>query len=197
VGEVCGLNWEAIELEKRVIRIEWTIVWDHITWQPEIKRRPKNGRIRFLVIPEVLVEELEKLKALRHSNVPLVFHKNGTPLNRQLIGKAYNSTLKRMGIKHIRGTHMLRKTAATLANEITGDFYAVSKLLDHQNPNVTLRYVSQTGSQKHKVAEALNSVLARPKNETESPQHAAEIGAPVPKSPDQENRSRLTLVYSK
>ncbi len=39
---------------------------------------------------------------------------------------------------------MLRKTSATLANEVTGDFYAVSKLMDHSSPNVTLRYVTQT-----------------------------------------------------
>jgi hypothetical protein len=49
--------------------------------------------------------------------------------------------------------------AATLANEATGDFYSVSKLLDHSSPEVTLRYVSQTSAQKHKVADALNGVL--------------------------------------
>jgi len=43
----------------------------------------------------------------------------------------HNRALERLGISHVRGTHMLRKTSATLANEVTGDFYAVSRLMDH------------------------------------------------------------------
>ena len=85
---------------------------------------------------------------------------SAVPVNRQTIAKVYNRTLKRLGFTHVHGTHFLRATAATLANEATGDFYAVSKLLDHSNPNITLRYVAPTNSAKQKVADALNSVLA-------------------------------------
>jgi integrase len=52
-------------------------------------------------------------------------------MNRQTVAKAHNRALDRLGYKHVKGTHMLRKTSATLANEETGDFYAVSKLMDH------------------------------------------------------------------
>jgi len=160
-GEVCGMTWDAVDLKNRIARIEWTIVWDFVTWEPRIKNRPKNGKVRILVIPELLAEELERMKLLRDPKVPLIFHLNGKPLNRQTIGKAYNRALGRLGISHVRGTHMLRKTSATLANEVTGDFYAVSKLMDHSSPNVTLRYVAQTNAQKQKVADALNSVIKR------------------------------------
>jgi integrase len=197
IGEVCGLHWLAIDLPNRVIRIEWTIEWDHLTWEPRVKHRPKNGKIRTLVIPEVLAEELERLKAVRNLSVPFVFHKKGKPLNRQLVGKAYNLTLVKLGIHHVRGTHMLRKTAATLANEITGDFYAVSKLLDHQNPNVTLRYVSQTGVQKQKVAKALDSALDGLFGRSDSTKTESENVPSVPQIPAREIRPRLTLVYSK
>lgn len=162
IGELCGLNWQTLDLERRVARIEWTIDWDQITWEPRIKQRPKNGKVRVLVIPEILAQELERLKAIRNPQVPLVFHCNGKPMNRQTVAKAYNRALGRLGFDHVRGTHMLRKTSATLANEVTGDFYAVSKLMDHSSPNVTLRYVAQTSAQKHKVADALNSVLRSP-----------------------------------
>ena len=162
IGELCGLNWPTLDLESRVARIEWTIDWDQITWEPRIKQRPKNGKVRVLVIPEILAQELERLKAVRDPHVPFVFHCNGKPMNRQTVAKAYNRALGRLGFDHVRGTHMLRKTSATLANEVTGDFYAVSKLMDHSSPNVTLRYVAQTSAQKHKVADALNSVLRSP-----------------------------------
>lgn len=161
IGELCGMCWDSIDLKHRIVRIERTIVWDQKTWAPTVKERPKNGKTRILVLPEILVLEFERLKLVRDSNVPFVFHCHGKPMNRQTVGKAYNRALERLGITHVRGTHMLRKTSATLANEATGDFYAVSKLMDHSSPNVTLRYVAQTNAQKQKVADALNGVLMR------------------------------------
>lgn len=72
----------------------------------------------------------------------------------------------------------------------------ISRLLDHSNPSVTMRYVSQTGSQKQKVAEALNSVLMRQPKETQPPQNASPTTPPVPQVEDRPNRPRLSLVYS-
>ena len=161
IGELCGMAWDAMDLEHGIARIEWTIEWDQNTWEPRIKVRPKNGKVRILVLPEVLALELERLKAIRDPKVPLIFHCKGKPMNRQTVAKAYNRALLRLGFKHVRGTHMLRKTSATLANEVTGDFYAVSKLMDHSSPNVTLRYVAQTNAGKQKVARALNGILQK------------------------------------
>ena len=121
-------------------------------------------------------------------------------MNRQTVAKAYNRALERLGIKRIRGTHMMRKTSATLANEVTGDFYAVSKLMDHSSPNVTLRYVAQTNAQKQKVADALNSVLMRRPNEDEDP-HGFESsdrgrGPDSPQYPPRRISQNLKLVKS-
>lgn len=81
--------------------------------------------------------------------------KDGELLNRKAIGLSYNSVLKNLGIQDVTGTHFLRRTFATLANELTGDFYAVSKVLDHSSTDVTQRYVRPMLSQKRKVAEAI------------------------------------------
>jgi integrase len=160
IGEVCGMTWDAIDLENRLAKIEWTIVWDQYAWLSKVKKRPKNGNVRYVVMPEFLIQELERLKKFRDPNVPFIFHKkDGEPYNRQSVGKAFNRALERLGIKDIKGTHWVRKTSATLANQITGDFYAVSRLMDHSSPNVTLRYVAPTNFEKRKVADALNSVV--------------------------------------
>lgn len=159
VGELCGMNWDAINLERGIVQIEQVVVWDHSTWKATLKSRPKNKKARVLVMPELLVQEFKRLKADRDPGVALVFHLGGTPLNRQTIAKAYKRALQRIGVGHVSGTHFVRKTAATLANEITGDFHAVSGLLDHSSPEITVRYVAQTSNQKRKVATALNSVL--------------------------------------
>jgi integrase len=163
-GEVCGLAWRNLNLETRVVVIDQVVTWHHETWEPTIKGRPKNGKVRVLMIPEFLVQELTRLKATRSSNSDLVFHRKGVPYCRKEIGKVYNRALQELGITHVSGTHMMRRTAATLANEATGDFYAVSNLLDHSSPEVTLRYVSQTTAQKSKVAVALNGVLGQALN---------------------------------
>jgi integrase len=203
IGEVCGLYWDAIDIKNRVVRIERTIVWDQITWEPRVKESPKNGKVRVLVIPKILVLELERLKAVRDPKVPFVFHCHGRPMNRQTVGKAYNRALGRLGYKHVKGTHMVRKTSATLANEFTGDFYAVSKLMDHSSPNVTLKYVAQTTAQKRKVADALDAVLkqgseSRPgtAGDTNSRGETRDASCPVPERPRPRNSVSLCLVKS-
>jgi len=200
VGELCGMRWEDVNLDTGVARIEQTVSWDLMTWEPRIKLRPKNGKVRILVMPEILVQELRRLKPQRDRDVQLIFHKKGGPMNRQTIGKAYNRALERLGYTHVRGTHMLRKTAATVANEITGDFYAVSRLMDHSSPNVTLRYVSQTSAGKRKVADALNSALMNQEKKKESSKAIEssndDLSAPVPARPRHENPVLLRLVKS-
>ncbi len=170
VGELAGLFWEAFDLIAKTVRIERTVVWDQVTWQPRIKERPKNGKVRVLVLPDILVEELTRLKSQRDPDVPLVFHNRGRPFDRQTIAKAYNRALERLGITHVRGTHMLRKTSATIANEVTGDVFAVQKQLDHASPNETLKYVSQTGASRLKIANALNDVLTENRSLTTTQQ---------------------------
>jgi hypothetical protein len=101
-----------------------------------------------------------------------------------------------MGLSHIKGTHWIRKTSATLANQITGDFYAVSRLMDHSSPNVTLRYVSPTNAEKQKVANALNSVVNQSTDKAPKAPEPQGADPAVPLCPLQENRPRLSLVKS-
>jgi integrase len=159
IGEACGLHWRDVDLETGTAKIESTIVWDHENWEPRIKSRPKNGRARFLAMPETLVTELTKLKRLKSPKTDLVFHADGSPLIRKSVGQAYNRALALIGVDYVSGTHLLRKTAATQANRVTGDFYAVSRLLDHATPDVTMRYVEELDDQKRKVATALEGVM--------------------------------------
>ena len=102
IGEACGLTWCNLDLESREAIIEQTIVWDHKTWEPSFKNRPKNGKVRVLSIPEFLIQELKELKRNRAVGVDLVFHRHGKPLVRKNIGKVYNLALIKLGITHVR-----------------------------------------------------------------------------------------------
>ncbi len=159
VGEACGLSWEAVDLKENWAKIQQVIVWDDRTWEPIIKVYPKNQSIRFVSMPDILVHELERLRS-EHSNPQgLIFTIKGEPLNRNTIGRTFNSVLKQLGISNVTGTHFLRRTFATMANELTGDFYAVSKVLDHASTDVTQRYVRPMLSQNRKVSDAINQAL--------------------------------------
>lgn len=199
IGETCGLSWNALDLENRTARIETTVIWDQVTWKPSLAA-PKSGKVRVLVLPELVAQELERLKLNRTQGVELVFHKNGQPLNRKTIGCAYNRALQRAGITHTTGTHILRKTSATQANEITGDFDAVSKQLGHSSASITRRYVKHTDLQKQRVANALNGVLGVAMQGTQVPAEKLDLEsrhtAPVPQCPAPGERPKLTLIKS-
>lgn len=162
IGETLGLHWEAVDLKNGIATIDWTVTGDLKTWEPRIKHKPKNGQIRILRVQQVLVDELKRLEAYRDPKISLVFNYRGHPLNRQSLAKTYNRVLKRLGITCVHGTHFIRKSAATLANEITGDFFAVANQLGHADVQVTRKYCGHKNTAALKVAEALNSVLQTP-----------------------------------
>ncbi len=195
IGEALAIYWDDLDLENRIAHINKTVDWDQYSWEATIKERPKNGNERALSIPKILATELKGLKAKRDPSVSLIFHKNGIPLIRKTIANAYNRELKRLGITHVSGTHMMRKTAATQANRVTGDFYAVSKLMDHSSPNITLKYVEEVSDQKRKVADALNSVLEKRAGENSEPKKYDTEGD-VPLCPPLVPQRKLFLIKS-
>lgn len=161
IGEACGLQWQDFDFENDTVMIRRTVVWDDRTWEARIEVGTKNGRARHLGIPLLLKQALLEFRQQCPSISPFLFQKEGEMLNRKSVGCAYNRVLKRLGLTHVSGTHFLRRTAATQANDLTGDFFAVSQLLDHSSPKITERYVKKLPSQKRKMAEALNGVLKR------------------------------------
>lgn len=161
IGEACALDKRFIDFEKKEVRIGQTVIWNDRNWEASLKMYPKNDHVRYLSIPDFLCEILKDWIKESDSNQSLLFHNKGKLLNRKSIGAAYNRSLKALGIDYVSGTQMMRRTSATHANEVTGDFFAVSAQLDHSSPEVTKRYVKRVSSQKVKVANALNEVGAR------------------------------------
>ncbi|MBI4405092.1 MAG: site-specific integrase [Deltaproteobacteria bacterium] len=159
IGEACGLTWDAVDFENLVVRIESVIIWDLWNWTPMFKGRPKNKKVRYLPLPENLAKMLWELKQSRDPKVALLFHHDGQPFLRNHITKAYNYALRSVGAAHVSGTHVLRKTFATLVNDASGHFYAVSKALGHSKPEITERYIENSSVQQKKVATAVDSLM--------------------------------------
>ncbi len=160
IGEVCALYKDCVDLNKRVITIRRSVHWDFRTWEPKIKEHTKTKRVRYLPIPLELVPELKGLIDVSDPKNPLLMPRHdGSPLNRKTIATYYNTMLKSLGFTHVSGTHFMRRTSATLANEATGDIDAISRFLGHSSVRVTRRYTGETDHQKQKVSSALSDVF--------------------------------------
>lgn len=163
IGEVCGLHWDCVDLDRRVAIIRWVVEWENKTMYPHLRPRTKTGREKVVAIPDRLLQELRKMKVVHdatHPDVPLVFHDRGIPFSRKKVRVAFNCTLRGMGITHVSGTHLLRHTAATAALRATGDIHAVKTLLGHQNLRTTEAYIDDLLSgESDKIALAFDKVL--------------------------------------
>lgn len=77
IGEVSGLHWKNIDLERRVLKIQEVLVW--IRGQPKVKSCPKNGLSREVFINDTMLEVLGRHLSRRNDS-DLVFHLDGRPL---------------------------------------------------------------------------------------------------------------------
>jgi integrase len=65
-----------------------------------------------------------------YDNRLVIARPDGAPQRRETLSSDFGQLLKHVGMRHIR-YHDLRHTAATNMYEMTGDFYAVAKILGH------------------------------------------------------------------
>ncbi len=163
IGEALGLHWEDLDTERMEWTITRTITWDR-NWNASVKDLPKNGVIRSQPISQFLLNEIEELRKLTGgASEGLVFSRRGQrPMIRKTVATAYNRVFKKVGIDYANGTHCIRRTAATLGNNKTGDYQAASHFLGHLDLRETRRYVGKE-SWKRKHLGALEEVLAESK----------------------------------
>ena len=164
IGEALGLHWEDLDTERMEWTITRTITWDR-NWNASIKNSPKNDVIRSQPISQVFLDEIEILRGLTGGETEgLVFSRsNQRPMIRKTVATAYNRVFKKVGIGYANGTHCIRRTAATLGNNKTGDYQAASHFLGHLDLRETRRYVGKE-SWKRKHLGALEEVLFESKS---------------------------------
>lgn len=176
VGEAVALMDDVVNFDKMTVEIRRGVTWESRTWVPEIREYTKTKRARLMRISDDFEPELRRICDGKSG---LLFQKDGQPINRKTLSTAYNRVLNRLGFRHVSGTHFLRKTAATLANEALKDFDSVSRYLGHSSTRVTRKYVGETSSQKAAVASALGNVLKQIGND----QQSSVTQEPVPQRP--------------
>jgi integrase len=167
-GEIVGLKWEDIDLEKKRLSVRRSIY------------KPKDGKaqektpkskcsIRTIAIPDRLCETLKNYKANqeRHAsylgsdwrNLGYVFtEKDGYVMNPHSPTKQFDHFLKRHGIRHLK-LHGLRHTSATLLLANGCDIKTVSTRLGHADIETTNIYVHTLESIDRLAAETFDKIF--------------------------------------
>lgn len=164
IGELCGLKWEQIDLEQKIIRIEKTLIRvknDNKNVKNKtivILDEPKStSSIRSIPIPNFLIPKLEKLK-----KDGFCFFLTGTEnfIEPRSYTNHYKRIMKSIDISEYN-FHALRHTFATRCIESGCDPKTLSEILGHSNVKITLdRYVHPSFDNKVRLINNLSSMCS-------------------------------------
>ena len=157
-GELLGLKWEDIDLERGNLRVRRQV--SRINGEVvEAPLKTKNA-YRTLPLAEDTVSVLREQRR-KVGNSPWVFPSpNGGPISPDSVLHMLHRVLKRAGLPKVR-FHDLRHTFATLALQNGVDVKTVSGMLGHFSAGFTLdTYAHITSAAQRQAAQTMGSVLA-------------------------------------
>jgi integrase len=170
-GELLGLKWEDIALDRKLLQVKRTL--SGIKGGEPVFSNPKSAKGRRSVkltarAVEALrrhrerqLEEREEVAGL-WQNHGLVFPTRiGTPMSRHnLVARSFKPLLKRAGLPEIR-FHDLRHTCATLMLAVGANPKVAQETLGHANVTITLdTYSHLLPNMQNEVAEKVNELLS-------------------------------------
>ena len=146
-GEVLGLRWSDVDLERKRLSVRQTLIC--VGHDPRFSRPKTNRGTRAIALPDSTIASLRvqsakqaadqlKLSAAETFNPHgLVFTDSlGNLLDPESFSLTFDRRLKRSGLQRIR-FHDLRHTFATLALQVGIQMKVVSEILGHSSTSVT------------------------------------------------------------
>ena len=157
-GELLGLKWEDIDLERGDLRVRRQIARINV----EVVEAPLKTKNAYRTLPlaedtvSILLEQKKKV-----AGSPWVFPSStGGPISPDSVLHMLHRVLKRAGLPRIR-FHDLRHTFATLALQNGVDVKTVSGMLGHFSAGFTLdTYAHVTTASQRQAAKTMGSVLS-------------------------------------
>jgi integrase len=152
-GEVLGLQWKHVDLDKAQLRIEQSF------WRGLLVAPKTRDSVRTLNIGVVLVEALRRHRDVsdkKTSNDFVFCKKDGSPLHPDVLRKdVLYPVLDRLRIARPLGTsgfHAFRHSVGSLINAETGNLKLAQKLLGHSNINMTADVYTHTSQESEREA---------------------------------------------
>lgn len=174
-GEICGLRWRDVDLERGSLSIEQTIGHENSRWY--VKEPKTGGSRRTLFIPDVLIAPLrERMAQMREEAVAaglsrdtlpglfVVGNVDGTFMQPHYLSSRWRKAadaLELVGTQGKRPTfHDLRHTFATSAIAHGVDVKTVSSMMGHANAAMTMNtYADADPDAKKRGAETVARAL--------------------------------------
>ena len=157
-GELLGLKWEDIDLERGDLRVRRQIA----RINGEVVEAPLKTKNAYRTLP-LAEDTIDVLKAQRKKagGSPWVFPSpTGGPISPGSVLHMLHRVLKRAGLPRVR-FHDLRHTYATLALQNGVDVKTVSGMLGHFSAGFTLDpYVHVTTASQRQAARTMGSILS-------------------------------------
>lgn len=165
-GEVTGLRWQNVDLERGVIRVREQLQQDEETHEVRLAPVKTPASRRDVPLPPDVVEVLRQHRAAQGNPGPTAFvctSKRGTFLNPRQLNGAWSRVRRRLQLPAGLRLHDMRGSFATWLAERGVDVKVTSRLLGHADVRVTLGiYQSVTGEMERKAALALEGICRDP-----------------------------------
>ncbi len=167
-GELLGLRWRDVDVERRVLRVRQTV--GSLRGHPEFKPPKTRSSRRDVPVPEPVIAALRDHKRAQNErrstmgvawqDHDLVFAAaNGNPVNPDNVGRDFQRLVQLAGVPLIR-IHDLRHTHVTLALQAGANTKAVSEAIGHSEIGITLgTYAHVMPEQRTEVAEKVGATL--------------------------------------
>lgn len=144
-GELLGLRWKDVDLEKGHLTISQTLSHDGKTFLLGGKTK---SSLRKILLPASTIAKLKKHRAVvlkeklsqgeeYHDNDLVMCTPSGTPINPANVRRSLNDLIKKAAVPKIR-FHDLRHTHATLLLAKGVNVKVISERLGHSNIKITL-----------------------------------------------------------
>lgn len=146
VGEICGLQWNNVDLEKGQISIVYTFQRIDKKWQLKPVKTDRSNRL--VIIPDIVVNILRQQKHWQkknraffgsdyHHNTHVTTWPDGRPILTEYVTKQFKKFIQEHNLPEIR-FHDLRHTHATELLKAGINPKIVSERLGHSSIRITL-----------------------------------------------------------
>ena len=158
IGEICGLKWEDIDFENKVLLVRRTVQRVYLGKNNTkiIVTVPKTRKsLRKIPLARVLIEKLKPISKDYSLNTFILTGKENKCMEPLVYRYTYRGILKECKIKY-KKFHCLRHTFATRCIRVGMDIKSLSEVLGHANIGITLStYVHSSFEVKKKYIDKL------------------------------------------